>query len=587
MRWIRRMRCRALGVVVAALIMACGGDDDEGATGTTVAAAPAYTLSVAPASLTIAAGSSGAATVNIDRTNFAAGVTLALQGPPAGIAGAFTPNPSTTNASGLVVSVAASVLPGSYALVIAGSAAGLAGRTASVQVSVTAPPAGVSVEYRFCSAADVPDFLAYQDGTGAWRAVTGTTMSGVTRYAFDITQGRGGVLSAYRYPAAGVAPALARRRNAGARPMTARFRGRQGMLRTRPAAGGASIATRSRPALADAWETYLVYGSTAELVQDGMDACVQDPPTKTVIGTMAGIAAGQYGVASLGGTTVIFDGATATNPVTFTDVPEGAVDLAGSRITTPGMPPDRILVFRNLDVPDGGSLPSTIDFNGPAASAPATATATMTGAAGDRLEIFTTLVTTNSHPLLWFDLAPSPVAQRPWAGLGAAVMRNGDFHGLVVFASTAGSPGDFRVMTRYVGQVSDQTLALPAVVAVPGATQVAAGAYPRFRFQGTLSAAYDKSVWITVQSTAETGNAYHIVASGAYRAASGSPLAYDVTMPDVAGLAGFPAGARLTAGANDASFEASGFNGPGTLYLRPTPGGEAWASIRNLTLSVP
>lgn len=686
MRRIRRAGCGALGVVVAALAMACGGGDDDGPTGktgsiqvalnpttlaaeqgghgsfiatltrnggfsgvvtlavsglpagigasitptqlsgtaataaidvtvaasvapgsytatltatapglaeataiaqVTVAPAPAYTLSVAPAALTIAAGASGGATVNIDRTNFAGGVTLAVQNPPAGISAAFSPNPSTTNASGLVVSVAASAAPGNHALTITGTAAGLTDRAASVQVTVTAPPASATVEYRFCDAADVPDFFAYQDGTGAWRAVTGTTTSGVTRYTFDLTQGRGGVLTVYRYSSAGVASALPRRRPAGMRPTTARVPGPQGTLRSRLGAGGARIATRGRSVLADAYETYLVYGSTAEIVQDGLDACVQAPPTKTVTGTIAGIAAGQYGVASLGPTTVIFDGATATNPVTFADVPEGKLDLLGSRITTPGMPPDRILVVRDLDVPDGGALPSTIDFNGPAASAPATATATITGGAGDRLEIFTKLMTATSEPILWFDLAPSPATQRPWAGLNAGAMRSGEFHGLVVWASTAGSPGDLRVMTKYVGPVANETLALPPVAAVPTATQVAAGAYPRFRFQGAISAAYDKSVWIEVLSTAESGNAYHIVASGAYRAASGSPLAYDVTMPDVAGLAGFPAGARLTAGENDASVEASGFTGPGTFYLLPMLGGETWSSIRNLTLSVP
>jgi hypothetical protein len=36
-----------------------------------------------------------------------------------------------------------------------------------------------------------------------------------------------------------------------------------------------------------------------------------------------------------------------------------------------------------------------------------------------------------------------------------------------------------------------------------------------------------------------SGNFFFILATGAYLTDSGSALAYDITMPDVAGLAGF------------------------------------------------
>ena len=93
-----------------------------------------------------------------------------------------------------------------------------------------------------------------------------------------------------------------------------------------------------------------------------------------------------------------------------------ARDFVATRLT-PGVPPDRFIVLRNLDIPDGGSLPSTIDFNS-ASSVPATAAATIQNPAGDDLEIFTELVTARSgRSLFWFDLAPSTNAARVWAGL--------------------------------------------------------------------------------------------------------------------------------------------------------------------------
>jgi hypothetical protein len=82
-------------------------------------------------------------------------------------------------------------------------------------------------------------------------------------------------------------------------------------------------------------------------------------------------------------------------------------------------------------------------------------------------------------------------------------------------------------------------------------------------------------------------NAFFILATGAYLTASGSALAYDITMPDVTGLAGFPAAARLTAGSNDVTVSGFGFTGPGIFELRPTLGSEYKASIRNTTIQVP
>jgi hypothetical protein len=303
-------------------------------------------------------------------------------------------------------------------------------------------------------------------------------------------------------------------------------------------------------------------------------------------GTVAGVPAGAYGIVSLGGITDIFDGATSTNPMTFTDVPAGPVDLVRSR-TTPGAPPDKVIVFRNLDIPDGGALPSVIDFKGPASSAPATATATITGGAGDDLEIFTDVVTANGQAGLWFDLAPSPTATRPWAGFGPAAMMSGDFHGLYVFASPLDGSADFRVSLKYVGPVADQTLALGPTLDAPTTPQVIGGAYPRFRFQGTLPAEYNKGISIDVLSSEGSGNVFSILATGAYLTASGNALAYDFTMPDVVGLAGFPAGARLTPGTNDVIASAFGFTGPGIFDLRPTLGSEFEAAVKSATINVP
>jgi len=58
------------------------------------------------------------------------------------------------------------------------------GYTGAVTISVDGLPAGATsgkrVEYEFCDAESTPVFLAYQDGTGAWQAVSATTTGTTT-----------------------------------------------------------------------------------------------------------------------------------------------------------------------------------------------------------------------------------------------------------------------------------------------------------------------------------------------------------------------------------------------------------------------
>ena len=58
-------------------------------------------------------------------------------------------------------------------------------------------------------------------------------------------------------------------------------------------------------------------------------------------------------------------------------------------------------------------------------------------------------------------------------------------------------------------------------------------------------------------------------------------------MPDVSGLAGFPAAARLTAGINDVSASGFGFTGTGVFGLQPSLGSEFKAAVRVATVTVP
>jgi hypothetical protein len=565
----------APGTYTATITAAAEGVSQASATyQLTVTAAPAFTLAVTPSALTVTQGGSGVANVALGRTNMSGAIALSFQSPQAGITGALAPASTTDSTSVLTITVGATVPAGVYQVSVRGNATGLTERAASVQVTVAPPPAGGNtVEYQFCDPSFVPVFVAFQDGTGNWQQVVATTSGAAAKFAFTLTQPRGGVLFVYSTTSSIVGRtslAGARRESALPRLSTRRT----GSLRTAAIRQGTGSGARTlkRSSREDLYWTELLFASTTELVQDAAESCVLTQPTKAVFGTVVGVTAGQYSRLSLGDQTHLFNG-TSTNPVVVFDVPIRVADLVASRLPSAGAAPDKAVVMRNVDVPSLSTLPSPIDFNGPHSSVPASASVTISGGGGDRLEVYTEVVTVNGRGLFWNDIAPSTNAIRIWAGLNAATMLSSDYHGLVVFADAPNNTGDFRVTLKYVGAVSDQTVAMGAAIGPAAVSPVATGSYPRFRFQGTLPADYNKSA-IDVYGEERALRPRH-----SPWLAGPATLAYDITMPDVAGLPASPP-SRLTAGIGEVSTSGS-LQRQRVFDLRPELGREFKSAVRS------
>ena len=579
MRRVQRAGHGRFAVLVTALTLACGDGDNEpsGNRGS-------IQLTLNPTTLSLPQGSSGSITASLARSGgFTGVVTLAVSGLPAGVTTTIEPaqlSASTTTAT-VTVTTTAAVAPANYTATVTATGQGVTSATATHQLTVTESPGATDVEYRYCDASQAPVFFAYQDGATAWRRVTESTSGGVTRFSFTLTQPNGGVLSVFQSDASAATGSQAYGRRANAAQS---LRSHQG-LRARFGAAAAKPAAAGRSVLAGTYQTAVTYASAAELVQDGIDNCDLTRATKTITATVQAVYLNQYAILALGGSSYLLPGET-TDQVTFDGVPPGVVDFVGTRMV-PGDPPDKTVIVRGLDIPDGGSLPATVSFDADDAVVPASATATITGADGHELEIFTELITANnSRLLMWFDLAPSDVTARPWQGLPSAAMVTGDFHGLYAFASPPESD-DYRVALKYVGPVADQTLSLGGAIPAAGIQQVSTDAYPRFRFFGSLPAEYSKGAEIDIVGGEGSGNTFSIISSRAYLTEVGGTLTYDFTMPDVGGLAGFPAGARLTAGSNTATTTLFGFTGPGIFDLKPTLGSEYKAAASTASITVP
>lgn len=138
----------------------------------TVSAAPSYTLTLAPTALSLQQGATGAVAVTLARTNFAGTVTLSLDTPPAGVTGQFTPVTVNADNAALVVSVGSAVPAGTYTLTVRATAGGLADRTATIALTVTAPPSiAISIT--------PPNVTVTQGGSGEVTvAITRTNLTG-------------------------------------------------------------------------------------------------------------------------------------------------------------------------------------------------------------------------------------------------------------------------------------------------------------------------------------------------------------------------------------------------------------------------
>jgi len=107
----------------------------------TAANTPDYSLTAAPAALSILLGATGTSAVTITRSGgFAGNVTLALEGAPAGVSGVFAPNPATAGTSTLTITTTTATVAGTYNLTIRGTATGQADRTTAVSLTVSPTP---------------------------------------------------------------------------------------------------------------------------------------------------------------------------------------------------------------------------------------------------------------------------------------------------------------------------------------------------------------------------------------------------------------------------------------------------------------
>ncbi len=456
----------------------------------TVAAAQGFSLTAGAVSLT--QGGTATSTVNITRTGgFAAAVGLAISGLPTGVTATINPTSVTGASATITFNAASNAATGNFTATVTGSATGLANVTTTVAGAVTASGGGTgNINWRFCDLNDLPLYFAYRSGTsGAWTRVLPAANN---TYAFTLN-GPGSVVI------------------------------------VRPLEGGVA--------------SVFQYNFTAtEMAGTAEFECTQNPASKTLTGTVAGLTGTQSAEVSVGGGTTSIT-APATS-YTITNVSTGNVDLLAFRSQQtlgtgfiPTITPDRAILRRNVNYAAGSSIP-VLDFNGTEAFAPASAQYTLSGAgAGEITQILSFFTTSNgtSAGFLFGSLLNTTGSATVY-GVPNSRLVNGDFHFAIGF-SVAQDGTAQRGVYQYNRELTNRTIALGPQLGAPTVTSLGNAPYARLRSTGSWQAEYGDGVGVNFSqgTNASNSRAWSITQSRAF--ATGTT--YQLEIPDLSGTPGW------------------------------------------------
>lgn len=444
-------------------------------------------ITVAASNVSVAQGATGTSNITLTRAGgFAGAVGLAVTGLPANVTATFNPTSVTGTTSTLTLAVPNTVTAGTYTGTITATGTGVTNAVGTFTLSVTpAGGGGGNIVYQFCGANALPTFFAYRNGsTGAWTPVT---VGANSSFSFDLSAATGQV--AYAVP------------------------------------NGANTAL-----------VVIASNAASEFPRSAVTTCPATAATKTVNGTIGGLAAGQTATVSLGGASATV---AANGPFTITGVTDGSTDLIATRsainATTFQQVVNSIIIRRGINPANNGSIGATLDFSTAEAQQPVTGSYTVTGVNGDLAVGTNSFTTANGGGTSLSVIAPatSPLA---FLGVPSTLTAAGDFHAASVQASaSAGGITTTRSVTQYNRDVIARALALGSAISTPTLSTSGTTPYARIRAQGAFQTEYPD--FIASSFTQASGRAWVHTASRAFFGAGAAN--YDIDLPDLSGVAGF------------------------------------------------
>ncbi|MEP7380528.1 MAG: hypothetical protein ABI910_02515 [Gemmatimonadota bacterium] len=564
----------------------------------TAPAAASIALAATPAAISIQAGGASAIThIAITRTNFTGTVVIAVQsGLPVGVTITNAPaGPTLATAVDLTFSAAASVVPGTYAVVLQG--AGFQATSGTVQVALTVTPPNASGQVAIALA---PSSINVQPGglvtgtlaltrtnftgavnlsvsgapTGITSSVTPTTTTQSTAtltvaagssavagsYTLTVTASGTGIAAVQLSVPLTVAP-IASGGNVNFRFCTGYtsipiwFAAQDGGSSApwTPVATGAgnsysfnigslgAVAFVTQQAVNN-YQLTIAYGSAAELGSRGTTYC----PTQTLkslTGTVAGFGANNadFVSVSMGTAFATPQPSFALPNFSLVGVSDAAHDLVGTRstfnISNPSNPliVNKVFIKRGLNPPNLSSV-GTVDFEGSNAFAPGSTALTINGLTQtEQVSVSNTFIT---HTQSFGSLGAFPLSSGSTANIlivPPAQTVAGDVQAFAANAYiVAGSvTAELRSVTAAFQDPTNRTVTLGARMNDPTISTVATTPYARLRTVASRQSDYQDFWTANYTQLGGSPRGVSITMSSAYIGNAGS---FDVTMPNFSGV---------------------------------------------------
>lgn len=314
------------------------------------------------------------------------------------------------------------------------------------------------------------------------------------------------------------------------------------------------------------FSTEYVFTTPADLEPLSGVSCIEQTGTKTLNGSVAGVPVGSATMASMAGSFAYV--APPTTTFSIPELPPGTIDLIAHRevVGTSAVMPDRVIIRRAQDRTSGSTLP-VLDFSAAEAQTSAshgfTAAGLSTSENTEYLLTFST-PTTRRHSLSVQTAVGSGL--QTIFGIPGALTQSGDFHELDVFADGGTT---YRGEVQFYRVPSSRAVTLGANLNNPTLTTVSGGTHLRLRTQLPSQLEYGALVSV---AHAQPSRLVVLTATNSYL--GGTPVVWDLTIPDLSGMPGFPAGALLQSGAGTDWFvDAYGGTGAAAAFFgAPTDG---------------
>lgn len=349
------------------------------------------------------------------------------------------------------------------------------------------PPPPSAVDVSFCSG-DEPQWLAFQDGDGAWTRAQPTVAGQVATYSHTFTSDRGAVAT------------------------------------ERVQANGFTFLS-------------VQYGKPAELAiaGDGQTNLCELPALKTLVGTVAGIGANEVAVVSEGRSTREATTPEEGNEFTLRFVPSGPQELLATRLTDTG---DDLLLTgyilrRALDLPDGATIP-VLDFNSAEVIQPVARTVTLAGFGPDGAISGVGFRTAHSDNVTTFGMSEVVAPARTYYAVPEEKLAPGDIQFISATTSVTVNSNVVRSIHTYFRAPTTRTLTFPPVPHAPTITVVATAPTARMRARFDAQADYDRATGVHYQ---QGQNVVALNMTAAYAALN--PGGYELTLPEFTGVDGF------------------------------------------------